>query len=215
MKKIISVLLIFVIFLTSCNRVQYYETASWNCTHDNFQTYYYDLYKAKIAELKSLYNIECEEVEEKSVYESSGREFYEMILFNDEFTIRINFANEVELAFYQIYLFYYGDLDASRGDYEKQRPLVNFVNIFTNYVAFDTKTDKNHFEALYYECSEGKSYASNMYHYDSAIGNVGYSVALNIDEGYYYKMQKNDDYVAACNRYHFEGLLKPIDNNDV
>ena len=205
MKKIISALLIFVIFLTSCNHVEYFEKTGWNATEENFRTDYYYAYIAKTEELKVLHNIEW------YVEDEFFPKGYYVYLYDDHFTITIRFLEDGGLGFYCIDLYYYGDSNASREDFEKQRPLVNFINDFTNYVAFDTKTDKNHFEALYYECSEGKSYASNMYHYDSAIGNVGYSVALKIDKGYYHKMQKNDDYVAICNRYHFEGLLKPID----
>ena len=218
MKKIISVLLLFVIFLTSCNRVEYFETTGWNCTDENFQTYYRGLYKAKIAELKELYDLTFSEKESEE-YNSK----YQLCLYNDDFTIQIKFANGEELACYQIDLFYYGDSEASRKDYEKQRPLVNFINDFTNYVAFDTKTDKNYFEALYNECKKSKgkptviysyqydSIASNIYHYDSVVGNIGYSVTLNYNAyGEYYKMQGNSDCMAFCNHYSFYGLLKPI-----
>ena len=133
-------------------------------------------------------------------------------MFNDEFTIIIRFNNGEELAFYKIDLYYYGDSAASRENFENQRSLVNFINDFTNYVAFDTKTDKNYFEALYYECCEEKTFASNYYHYDSIVGNVGYYICLNTDAfDYYYKMQEDGDCMAICNCYRFEGLLKSID----
>ena len=206
MRKIISVLLLVVIFLTSCNRVEYFEQAGWNATEENFQTDYYYAYMAKTEELKVLHNIECH-IEEKFFQKG-----YYIYLYNDDFTIGIRFLNSEKLAFYRIDLFYYGDSEASRKDYEKQRPLVNFINDFTNYVAFDTKTDKNHFEALYYECSEEEPFTSNYYHYDSIVGNVGYYISLNTNAfGYYYKLQEDDDCMAICNCYRFEGLLKPID----
>lgn len=207
MKKYISILLLFVIFLTSCNRVEYFEQSGWNCTDVIFQTYYNNLYKVKIAELKEIYNLRFSEQESK---ELNGN--YQLYLYNDDFTIQIKFANGEKLAFYRIDLFYYGDSEVSRKDYEKQRSLVNFINDFTNYVAFDTKTDKNYFEALYYECCEEKTFASNYYHYDSIVGNVGYYICLNTDAfDYYYKMQEDGDCMAICNCYRFEGLLKPID----
>ena len=223
--QIVAVLfcVLIVVSFSSCNRVEYFETTGWYCTHDEFQLYC-DLYKAKIEELKSIYGIECDDKEEKRLYIDSDVSVYEINMFNDEFTIIIRFNNGEELAFYKIDLYYYGDSAASRENFENQRSLVNFINDFTNYVAFDTKTDKNYFEVLYNECkkSDGKptvnysyqydSSASNNYHYDSVVGNIGYSVTLNYNAyGEYYKMQGDSNCMAFCNHYRFDGLLKPID----
>ena len=195
----------FVALLFSCNRVEYYEKSEWHCTQEEFRGHYYDIYTEKIEELKYVYGIVCHKEEE---FFQKG---YYIYLYRDDFTIVIKFLNDNDLAFYNVDLYYYGDFDASRDDYKKQRSLVNFVNDFTNYVAFDTKTDKNYFESLYNECNKGEPFASNKYHYDSIVGNVGYDVMLNTDAfSYYYKMQKNNNCIAVCNCYRFEGLLKPI-----
>jgi len=100
--------------------------------------------------------------------------------------------------------------------YSSEQTARELANEITNSFAFDAKTDKNYFKALYDECIKNTAdetpHASYKYHFDDLIGNVGYYVALNKDNfGYYYKMQKNSDLDILSNHYRFEGLLKPLE----
>ncbi|MBQ9715481.1 MAG: hypothetical protein IJV77_03615 [Clostridia bacterium] len=81
-------------------------------------------------------------------------------------------------------------------DYSKQAQIVNLTNDFVNKVAYDAILEANEFEKLFGIALDDKDrYATTDLHFDSAIGNVDYYVAIK------------DNFV----RYEFEGLCKKTD----
>ena len=81
-------------------------------------------------------------------------------------------------------------------DYSKQAQIVNLTNDFVNKVAYDAILEANEFEKLFGIALDDKDrYATTDLHFDSAIGNVDYYVAIK------------DNFV----RYKFEGLCKKTD----
>ena len=204
-------LIIFSIFGCDNNDNDYYLGANWHVSNEQFGTEYYELYLNEITRLSEKYNFEYFEnvnVSDKgTVYK-----YIDIYLYTNMFTIRLNFTSNIDGADYDGFLYYYGN-DGNYGKYEDFKHLVYFLNDFTNYVAYDTKTEENYFEKLYYEAEQDEDLrkgASYYYHYDSAIGNVGYAVDLGQEAGYYYMAAFDEDFEKYCYEFSFEGLLKPL-----
>ena len=104
---------------------------------------YYEIYTSKIEELKEKYDIECESLEKFGRDEDQQIERFHFYLYNDEFTVTINFNNQSRFATYDIALYCFESEDKSLSDYEWQRNLVDFINEFTHFVAFDTRIEEN------------------------------------------------------------------------
>jgi len=224
--KIVSVVTIIVLCIssiTSCESPEdYYKDSNWSCTNEEFNDMYMPAYLAKIEELKQKYNIECTQIfEEKDYKRDVG---YKIYLFSDAFTIDLFFANRSFLSWdgapaggygaFRVHLYYYGNEAVDLKDYEKQRTLVDFINEFTRYVAFDTRSEEcdNHFERLYLDCiKNGEEHASYVIHFDELIDYVYYGVDLEIcGAEWWYKMQKDHDVHILSNSFEFEGILKPL-----
>ena len=204
-------LIIFSIFGCDNNDNDYYLGANWNVSKEVFVTEYYELYHTEIERVKEKCKFECSENVICSETSSGGKKI-EIYLYTDIFTISLNFTCREKIAYYRGYLYYYGN-DGNYGKYEDFKHLVYFLNDFTNYVAYDTKTEENYFEKLYYEAEQDEDLrkgASYYYHYDSAIGNVGYAVDLGQEAGYYYMAAFDEDLEKYCYEFSFEGLLKPL-----
>ena len=192
---------------------QYYKGANWNCELDVFTSTYLELYTKKIEELKEKYDlsfaVKCE-IEDNLELKSNQISF---LLYTEEYTFRFVMNNGIELGSLDTYLYYYGyyanpDVYPEYSTFEH---LFAFINDFTNYVGYDTKTDKNYFDTLYFEAVDNKDeFASYHYHYDSTIGNVGYLADLDSEEGYYYIGAYDTTVKKACSRFWFEGILKPL-----
>lgn len=217
---VLSLVIIFAFFMfmlllsvLTLNDGAYYKSSGWSCSNDDFYERYVAVYKERIRELQDLYKIDCLEYSESREYDKDVITTH--YLYNDLFTVCILFANrsDGEYAEYKIKLFYFGDENNSLHDYEAQENLVGFINELTAEIAFDAQSElsSNPFEALYDECvEEGKSSARRNHHFDHIVGYLGYSVNLRNDShGYYYKMQKNSDFVIESNVFSFDGLLKP------
>lgn len=191
---------------------QYYKGANWNCELDVFTSTYLELYTKKIEELKEKYDlsfaVKCE-IEDNLERKSNKISF---LLYTEEYTFRFVMNNGIELGYLDTYLYYYGyyanpDVYPEYSTFEH---LFAFINDFTNYVGYDTKTDKNYFEELYFDVIEsgiGKSYT---YHEDSTIGNVGYGVGLKSESGYYYMSGYDIDIEKYSLQCRFSGILKPL-----
>jgi len=222
--KLISLILVLVLStlgLCSCSeeyrhyhREDYYTLPGWSCTDEDFVGAYFDTVKLKIEQLLDIYGLEFEPKYEIDTSTSSKIRVY---LFNDVSTIKIRLYNSS--GAYRVGLMFYGDENITWKDYEYQKPYVDFINDLTNYLAYDTITTENRFETLYNECMDEVEYDNynyigfgkhDIYHFDQFIGNVGYQVTLNSNEGYDYKLGKNEDLVKMANRFSFEGLLKPL-----
>ena len=218
MKKVLLLVLVLLISLpnlTSCMAVleylfpadPYADNSNWSCDTETFLNVYQPLYLAEIERFELKYGLEFERLIE---YERGETDDPLIFLYNDVCTVYFELTNRNSVAWYYVLFCYYGT-DDGIGEYEDFRPYVEFLNDFTNHVAYDTKTDQNHFERLYNEAlTSEEQRAGDYYHYDSSIGNVGYSVSLHRAGGYYYKAQKDRTVEKNCHRFVFEGLLKPL-----
>ena len=151
----------------------------------------------------------------EQVWRLIKRELKHHYIYSEDYTIVIFLGNSArgEVGFYDLYLYYYND-DRLNGNYDVIKPVVEFANEITNILAYDTQTEENQFEKLYYEAlSSDDKFASNYYHFDNSVGNVGYLVFLKpefSETGYYYMLQKKGS-LKPCFYFRFEGLLKPFD----
>ena len=206
------VLLCGFIWIDNQIELSYIRSSNWDCDMETFNSQYCLLYDQKLQELKNTYQLDCEEIIERS---ESGVSFF---LYNDCFTIIIGCSANDLYGTYKVELYYYNQNQDELYDYENQRALVNFINDFTNYVGFDVRSKSNQFELLYQNCltiDKGEPiYSSNCYHFDNFIGNVGYVVDFDLEGDrfpYYYRMEENSDLRMPSVYYSFDGLLKPMD----
>ena len=212
MKKIIAFVLVLIalLLLNSCDETYYYKSVGWNVSVQDFNQNYIPHYKEQLSLLAEKYSLSHQSIVD--ITNQATAVLYETYLYNEEYTIKIIIRNEVELATYKITLYYYGSEMNNVDDYNTQKDSVNFINDFTNYVAYDSISEENKFEMLWQKAHmEEDLKASDRCHYDSLVGNIGYIVTLNdMYSGYYYMMQKNEDVNLICNTYSFSGLLKPL-----
>ena len=192
------------------NDPYYFTKSGWDSKIEAsyFETVYCEDYREKATELKEKYELKVETLEE---IEEDYQVWY---FYNDTYTIYVLMRIEGR---YEIYLYFYGNENASINDFESQRNVVNFINDFTNYVAYDTITEENCFERLYNEaCVSEEGYATYFYHYDSFTGNVGYNVVSNA-EGSVYDRQMSKEKNAKNNRnsFSFKGVLKPLGSDGI
>ena len=206
-KKVICLFLVASLFwcLCSCD-TDYYKQTNWQYTDQEFMDLCFPLYLEKVEALKEVYEIECAIKVDLMPF---GADIY---LYNENFTMSLFLANRGYCGDCRLELYFYGD-DDTLYNYEEQKKYVNFLNDMTIFAAFDTKTE-NRFDSLFAECLEkNETFASDRYHFDTLIGNVGYDVSLGrTQDSYYYMMKGNSEVKIKSNRYRFEGLLKPFIN---
>ena len=209
---LISLLLIF--SLLSCQPT-YSEKCGWYCDNSTFENEYITFCNDEIARLMDKYSLTCNFEYEKDIDDKEDSDLaYDFYIYSEDYTVAIHIANcnLGDTGFYDLRLFYYND-DRLNENYDDIKSVVEFANEITNIIAYDTKTEENQFEKLYYEAlSSDEKYASNYYHFDNTVGNVGYLVFLKPEfsgTGYYYMLQKKDS-VKPCFYFRFEGLLKPF-----
>lgn len=189
---------------------QYYKGANWNCELDEFETIYLEIYTQKIEELKEKYSLSFSTKLDIENSTDSDHIKITFLLYCEEYTIRLNLSSSTSIGYLYTYLYYYAD-NNDYHDYSKLQYLLGFINDFTNYVGYDTKTDKNYFDALYFDALDNEeNFATYYYHYDSTIGNVGYIADLNSEAGYYYMGACELTSDKPCSKFLFEGLLKPL-----
>ena len=211
MKKASIIIFICVFLLLSCiacNEIQerYYGIkANWQCSDEEFENYYVPSYEKEILRLKEVYNLDCEYRSERYLSEH-GYLKYTFYLYSEDFTVEMVSGAS---GYYDIVVYYFSEKRLEE-DYACIKPLAEFSNDITNFMAFDTVTETNQFEVLYNKAkSSDKKYATNYYHFDNSVGNVGYYVSLNdLDCGYYYLANKDSSVEKPCHRMIFEGLLK-------
>lgn len=214
MKKVMTVLcvILFINFASSCScghDNDYFLEANWNCDNETFLSYYDNLYMEKLQELKTKYNIECEE--KREVEEDSNGAKISYYLYNENFTLILYLYSDNTYSLMQSELYYYGK-ETLTEDYSDVQNIVGLYNEFVNYASFDAKTDSNHFEKLFFEAlNDDDFFASENLHHDDTVGTLGYTVHLNYtDGGYYYMMEKNNSFEKESHWFEFKGLLKPI-----
>ena len=189
----------------------YLSSVGWSVEdHSKFSTTYLELYRAKLNELKIKYDLMYETKEEIN-QTGDGDTYFNLYLYCEEYSVCIWINTETSFANYRVNLYYYGK-DGVIGEYEEYSNVVEFVNDFTNYVAYDTKTDENYFELLLDEAYSTQSgQAQYTYHSDDIIGSVGYTVNTNYSYGnYYYMARMNTNDRIPSNSFQFKGLLKPL-----
>ena len=226
--KLISLILVLVLStlgLCSCSeeyrhyhREDYYTLPGWSCTDEDFVGAYFDTVKLKIEQLLDIYDLGLEPKYEIDPLTADTPSIL-MYMYNDIATVYVHLNNFNAYGDIWVEFMFYGNEFITWKDYEYQKPYVDFINDLTNYLAYDTITTENRFETLYNECMDEVEYDNynyigfskyDIYHFDQFIGNVGYRVTLNSNEGYYYKFGKNEDLVKMANYFRFEGLLKPL-----
>ena len=218
MKKIIVLLisLMQILSLFSC-QPSYSEKCGWYCNDETFKNEYFNYCNDEIVRLMDKYSLTGAFEYEEKRYEANSNIRYTFYIYCEDYTILIKIANcnRGDTGFYDLQLFYYND-DRLNENYDDIKSVVEFSNEITNIIAYDTKTEDNQFEKLYYEAlSSDEKYASNYYHFDNTVGNVGYYVKVGEDAGglsagYYYMLQKQSS-IKQCYHFTFEGLLKPFD----
>ena len=217
MKKIV-VLLLFVSLIFSLLSCQpsYLDKYNWYCDNSTFENEYYNYCNDEIVRLMDKYSLSANFEYEKDMDDDDSDLAHHFYIYSEDYTIVIFLANTArgEVGFYDLQLFYYND-NRLNENYDDIKPVVEFANEITNIIAYDTKTEENQFEKLYYEAlNSEKKYATNYYHFDNAVGNVGYYVKVGEDAGgtsagYYYMLQKHSS-IKQCYHFTFEGLLKPF-----
>ena len=222
--KLIILILICLFSLTSCLELindaynafdknsQYYKGTGWDCDAESFKVRYYELYESKIRQLISQYGLDAQfDMFIEDLGDGDSKVIVWIHLYTEEYTYRFRFANIGWVGHYDAELYCY-DIKNKNDDYSKLAHLVDVINDFTDYVAYDTKTEANRFESLFSEALQTDvGFASDVYHEDSLIGSVGYIINLNYNGGYYYMMEENDELDLNCHRFEFKGLLKPLE----
>ena len=217
MKKtfILLICLFQILSLFSC-QPSYSEKCGWYCDNSTFENQYITFCNDEIVRLMDKYCLTGTFVYEEAInYDGDSDLAYNFYIYCEDYTVSIHIANTArgEVGFYDLELYYYND-DRLNGNYDDIKPVVEFANEITNILAYDTKTEENQFEKLYYEAlNSDEKYASNSYHFDNSVGNVGYLVFLKpefSDTGYFYMLQKKGS-LKPCFYFRFEGLLKPFD----
>lgn len=188
----------------------YYWWSNWgHCDTETFSNVYMPLYMNKVDELISEKELDCEILITSLNDDPRSHVIY---IYNNEFTIELNMYNNPTGGFaeYKGTLFYYGD-ENGFGDYEDFKPMVDFLNDFTNYAAYDARAGQNQFERLYNEILES-GHRSRTYklHFDTFVGEVKYVVNLATEHGYYYMAQHDSTIDKECYTFYFDGLLKPL-----
>lgn len=202
------------ILLHDDDAAEYYLAAGWNCDDETFTTEYYDVCYKKLLHLKDYYGLSFKELIEFKVNDSAENNKIILYFYTDEYTIRFSLINDGAIGYYHAYLYYYGD-GMGFGEYDAFSPLVEFINSFTNYVAYDTKSEENRFQQLYNEAANNENlFARDEYHHDDIIGSVFYRVNLDYEAGYYYKAEKNKEIEKKCYLFEFKGLLNHLQTSN-
>lgn len=225
MKKLLILLLILslcVFVMTSCvlgmyaelcalvyisSAYQYHDRTNWDCDTEEFVEKYHALYLEKIDYLKNKYALDCISFVER---ERDGDKF-SIYLYCERYTLHFIVNRLDSYGLYDGHLYYYGD-ETGYGEYKDFKPMVDLLNDFTNYAAYDAETGKNMFEQLYYEALSNEDRCSN---YEIYTREVAYEVLYSVDlayrlGGYDYMLRKGVDLEKDCYYFRFEGLLKAL-----
>lgn len=208
MKKIILVINLFILlfFLIGCNQSHYWDIG-WSMSDEEFITDYRDKNINYLEQLKLKYNI----ISDKEVLIYDDLKGFNIIMYNDEFTLEIHFRNDSSSAFLRLYFeFWNEDMNILR-DYSKQSTYINFINEYLNEFAYDTIEEYNCFEDIFNKALNNDGFGSNVYHYDSAIGNVGYWINIGTTHYKQYSDDNSNGEQGLCNYYWFEGLCDLVE----
>lgn len=191
-------------------RWNYYKEPGWNCDNEMFMGEYKDKYYAKICELKQKYNIECYEYVETEIEESNSTIRY--FLYCESYTFKLNISSGAEYGECELILYYYGEEDKAI-NYSNCENLVDFLNEFTNYVAYDTIKEYNCFEKLYYlNIQNNSDCESEWIYFDNMVGNVSYIFTpQHTAGGYWYMLGKDSTVQKTCYKFMFEGITIPLE----
>ena len=191
-------------------RWNYYKEPGWNCDNETFMGEYKDKYYAKICELKQKYNMECYEIVETEIDGIHGKIIY--FLYCEAYTFKLKISNCVEYGYCDLILYYYGE-DEKIIEYNNCKNLVDFLNEFTNYVAYDTITEYNCYEKLYYQNIQNNTEVEfESIYFDNMVGNVIYSFTPQYAAGgRWYMLSKDSSMEKICYQFRFEGITIPLE----
>ena len=212
---VLAILFGAVVLFFACdteNHRKYFKSVDFVCTAEEFEEEYYPLYYAEIQRLKEKYGLEYQEHIDKTKKHENSVEI-DMYFYCEEYTVIIKMDGGGAYSTYTASLYYYGNGELTP-DYEKCSDSVNFLNDFTNYVAYDAITEKNCFSELLEKAkSDEKKFASEYLHFDDFVGYVEYRVNLKPSKktgGYYYMKEFNKELEKECYYFEFHGILKDI-----
>ena len=221
MKHFIIFVLLFALFLLACYEdTSYYRNSGWDCTAEQFEERYFDLFTLKIDELKSKYGIECMQINEVR-----SDSLIVITLYNEEFTgyfrfgcvnfISTNlkdFGQEDGYGGFDVKLYFYGSDENDLESYGAQEKYVNFLNDATHVFAFDIEYDleTNIYYDTYSYCIDNNQLAhNNLIHSDSLVDKLSYGVRLKYEGASSdYKLEGNEELAIKCNMYYYKGLLR-------
>lgn len=157
------------------------------------------------------YNLSCELNVEQDYDEESKSLEYNFFLYTDDYTVRLHFSNQNWIGYYSGTVYYY-DIERNNVDYEEDiKPLTSFLNDFSAYVAYDTKSREDSFDILYETAKNSDNgWGHDIIHFDNWIGYVDYIVDLTYEAGYYYMANRDTSITKECYKFKFSGLLTPI-----
>lgn len=221
MKNLILCVLLLALFLLACYEdTSYYRNSGWDCTAEQFEERYFDLFAFKIDELKSKHNIECTQINEVR-----SDSLIVITLYNDEFTCYFrfgcvnfvatdlkNFGQEDGYGGFDVELYFYGSDENDLYSYSAQEKYVNFLNDVTCAFAFDIEYDleTNIYYDTYSYCIDNNQLAhNNLIHSDSLVDELSYGVRLKYEGASSdYKLEGNEELAIKCNMYYYKGLLR-------
>ena len=191
-------------------RWNYYKEPGWNCDNETFMGEYKDKYYAKICELKQKYNMECYELVETEISGNYGTII--CYLYCETYTFKFDIDNCNDYGYCDLVLYYYGE-ENEPIDYSDCKNLVDFLNEFTNYVAYDTIKEYNCYEKLYYQNIQNNTeYESEWIYFDNMVGNVKYVFEPKYKSaGYWYMLGKDSTVEKTCYKFMFEGITIPLE----
>ena len=197
---------IIVVIYYMFNPDEYYLEPGWDCDEQTFNNDYCELYSKKLEELQSLYQLTHENTLEYEDSENSSKLTFNMFCTDYTIVIKLNSSGSIYAD-----LYYYHTEDIS-SNLDQIITVLSFINDFINYVTYDSITEYNAFEALVHQAIDNENkFASDIYHSDSIVGNIGYRVNLNeMNHGYYYMILKDTSIEKQSFTFDFHGLLKPL-----
>ena len=191
------------------NPDEYYLEPGWSCDAETFNQDYCEAYTEKLEQLQSKYQL----THENKLEFENGENVSEITfnLYCVDYTIVIKLICGNALGHIHANLYYYRTENLML-ELDKLMSVLSFMNDFINYASYDSITEYNAFETLVHQAIDNENkFASDIYHSDSIVGNIGYYVNLKeLNNGYYYMALKDLSVEKQSFTFDFHGLLKPL-----
>ncbi len=218
---LIMVALFFLMIWIVNEDTRYLLESNWNFSQENFENEYIPYFLERIKYWADKYGLEY-----KIVVEDYGERGIRYNLCTDECTFMFSADNSAdEILPYgrgTFQLFYYETTPNSIFAYENQREYVMLLNDVINDLVYRPSKRNDEFEKLFNDALNdykkgvepvskyGCIIKSNTIHYNEFVGEIEYVVFFDVDgAGLYYQMCDDENLQLKCNRFIFEGVLKP------